>query len=111
MSAACQAASPHTDSWWDLQGAPKLKVAIVGSGLAGLSTAAELLDQGHEVDIYESRPFLGGKVASFKDRSGNHIEVNLPNLLNPIPATGALVHRTVGHCWWQGMKPCSQTLR
>ena len=27
------------------QGAPKLKVAIVGSGLAGLSTAVELLDQ------------------------------------------------------------------
>jgi hypothetical protein len=29
-----------------LQGAPKLKVAIVGGGLAGLSTAVELLDQG-----------------------------------------------------------------
>lgn len=28
------------------QGAPKLKVAIVGGGLAGLSTAVELLDQG-----------------------------------------------------------------
>lgn len=27
------------------QGAPKLKVAIVGGGLAGLSTAVELLDQ------------------------------------------------------------------
>jgi len=29
-----------------LQGAPKMRVAIVGSGLAGLSTAVELLDQG-----------------------------------------------------------------
>jgi hypothetical protein len=29
-----------------LQGAPKMKVAIVGGGLAGLSTAVELLDQG-----------------------------------------------------------------
>lgn len=28
-----------------VQGAPKLKVAIVGGGLAGLSTAVELLDQ------------------------------------------------------------------
>jgi len=28
------------------QGAPKLRVAIVGGGLAGLSTAVELLDQG-----------------------------------------------------------------
>ncbi|KAH9688086.1 Zeta-carotene desaturase /chromoplastic [Citrus sinensis] len=27
---------------------PKLKVAIIGAGLAGMSTAGELLDQGHE---------------------------------------------------------------
>lgn len=58
-------------------GAPKLKVAIVGGGLAGLSTAVELLDQGHEVDIYEGRQWLGGKVASYVDRNGNHIEMGL----------------------------------
>lgn len=58
-----------------LQDAPKLKVAIVGSGLAGMSTAVELLDQGYEVDIYEQRPFIGGKVASYRDKSGNHIEM------------------------------------
>ena len=34
-----------------VQGAPKLRVAIVGSGLAGLSTAVELLDQGYEVSV------------------------------------------------------------
>lgn len=56
---------------------PKLKVAIIGAGLAGMSTAVELLDQGHEVDIYESRPFIGGKVGSFVDRRGNHIEMGL----------------------------------
>ncbi|XP_074320838.1 zeta-carotene desaturase, chloroplastic/chromoplastic [Silene latifolia] len=56
---------------------PKLKVAIIGAGLAGMSTAVELLDQGHEVDIYESRPFIGGKVGSFIDRRGNHIEMGL----------------------------------
>ncbi|KNA13549.1 hypothetical protein SOVF_115640 [Spinacia oleracea] len=56
---------------------PKLKVAIIGSGLAGMSTAVELLDQGHEVDIYESRPFIGGKVGSFVDRKGNHVEMGL----------------------------------
>jgi len=58
-------------------GAPKLKVAIVGGGLAGLSTAVELLDQGHEVDIYEGRAWVGGKVASFVDKDGNHIEMGL----------------------------------
>lgn len=56
---------------------PKLKVAIVGGGLAGLSTAVELLDQGYEVDIYEGRPWVGGKVASFTDKDGNHIEMGL----------------------------------
>lgn len=56
---------------------PKLKVAIIGAGLAGMSTAVELLDQGHEVDIYESRPFIGGKVGSFVDRRGNHVEMGL----------------------------------
>nr|ADK95008.1 chloroplast zeta-carotene desaturase [Dunaliella salina] len=57
------------------RGAPKMRVAIVGSGLAGLSTAVELLDQkGHEVVIYDQ--FLGGKVASWKpDKDGNHIEM------------------------------------
>lgn len=58
-------------------GAPKLKVAIVGGGLAGLSTAVELLDQGYEVDIYEGRPWIGGKVASYVDKKGNHIEMGL----------------------------------
>ncbi|KAG2490230.1 hypothetical protein HYH03_011354 [Edaphochlamys debaryana] len=58
-------------------GAPKMKVAIVGGGLAGLSTAVELLDQGHEVDIYEGRTWIGGKVASYVDKDGNHIEMGL----------------------------------
>ncbi|XP_021891252.1 zeta-carotene desaturase, chloroplastic/chromoplastic [Carica papaya] len=56
---------------------PKLKVAIVGAGLAGMSTAVELLDQGHEVDIYDCRSFIGGKVGSFVDKRGNHIEMGL----------------------------------
>lgn len=57
------------------QGSAKLKVIVIGCGLAGLSTAAELVDQGHQVEIYEARPFLGGKVGSFQDKDGNHIEV------------------------------------
>ncbi|CAL9014401.1 unnamed protein product, partial [Prunus brigantina] len=49
---------------------PKLKVAIIGAGLAGMSKAFELLDQCHEVDIYESRPFIGGKVGTYVDKLG-----------------------------------------
>ena len=54
-----------------------MKIAIVGSGLAGLTAAVNLVDEGHEVEIYESRSFWGGKVGSWEDKDGNHIEMGL----------------------------------
>ena len=54
-----------------------MRVAIAGAGLAGMSTAIELVDAGHEVEIFESRPFVGGKVGSWVDAEGNHVEMGL----------------------------------
>jgi zeta-carotene desaturase len=54
-----------------------MRVVIVGAGLAGLTTAVELADAGHEVEIFESRPFVGGKVGSWIDADGNHLEMGL----------------------------------
>ena len=54
-----------------------MRVAIVGAGLAGMATAIDLVDAGHEVEIFESRPFVGGKVGSWVDGDGNHIEMGL----------------------------------
>ncbi|MDH6060698.1 9,9'-di-cis-zeta-carotene desaturase [Chrysosporum bergii ANA360D] len=54
-----------------------MRVAIVGAGLAGLATAVDLADAGCEVQIFESRPFVGGKVSSWVDDNGNHIEMGL----------------------------------
>jgi zeta-carotene desaturase len=54
-----------------------VRVAIVGSGLAGLAAAVDLVDAGHQVDLYEARPFMGGKVGSWVDEGGNHIEMGL----------------------------------
>ncbi|HBQ98994.1 MULTISPECIES: 9,9'-di-cis-zeta-carotene desaturase [unclassified Roseofilum] len=54
-----------------------MRVAIVGAGLAGLSTAVELVDAGHQVEIFESRAFVGGKVGSWVDADGNHVEMGL----------------------------------
>ncbi|WP_414582026.1 9,9'-di-cis-zeta-carotene desaturase [Scytonema sp. PCC 10023] len=54
-----------------------MRVAIVGAGLAGLVTAVDLSDSGCEVHIFESRPFVGGKVGSWVDGDGNHIEMGL----------------------------------
>ena len=55
----------------------KLKVGIVGAGLAGMVCAMDLADAGHDVEIFELRPFVGGKVSSWKDKDGNHIEMGL----------------------------------
>merc|ERR1711871_726484 len=55
----------------------KLKVGIVGAGLAGMVCAMDLADAGHDVEIFELRPFVGGKVSSWKDKEGNHIEMGL----------------------------------
>ena len=54
-----------------------MKVAIIGAGLAGLSAAVDLVDAGHSVELFEARPFLGGKVGSWEDQEGNHIEMGL----------------------------------
>ncbi len=54
-----------------------MRVAIVGAGLAGMATAIDLVDAGVEVEIFESRPFVGGKVGSWIDKDGNHVEMGL----------------------------------
>jgi squalene-associated FAD-dependent desaturase len=41
------------------------KVLIAGGGLAGLSAAAALGGAGFEVDLFEARPFLGGRATSY----------------------------------------------
>lgn len=42
-----------------------------------MATAIDLVDAGCEVEIFESRPFVGGKVGSWVDAEGNHIEMGL----------------------------------
>jgi len=55
----------------------KLKIGIVGAGLAGMVAAMDLADAGHDVTMFESRRFVGGKVSSWQDKDGNHIEMGL----------------------------------
>eukprot|EP01036_Dinobryon_divergens_P022356 gene22356-30604_t len=55
----------------------QLKIGIIGSGLGGMITAMELAEAGHKVQIFDSRRFVGGKVGSWIDKEGNHIEMGL----------------------------------
>ncbi len=42
-------------------------VGIVGAGVTGLTAAYDLLKAGHQVTVYEARPYVGGLAAGFKD--------------------------------------------
>lgn len=55
----------------------KLKVGIVGAGLGGMVTAMDLSEAGYDVEMFEARRFVGGKVSSWLDKDGNHIEMGL----------------------------------
>ena len=55
----------------------RLNVGIIGGGLGGMITAMELSEAGHKVQIFEARRFYGGKVGSWIDKDGNHIEMGL----------------------------------
>ena len=46
----------------------KAKVIIIGGGISGVSAAVRLVDNGFDVNIIESRGFLGGRSFSFKDK-------------------------------------------
>ncbi|MDX2129157.1 MAG: FAD-dependent oxidoreductase [Chloroherpetonaceae bacterium] len=54
-----------------------MKVAIFGGGVAGLTAAIHLLDKGFQVEIFEKRSVLGGKVSVWKDKDGDNIESGL----------------------------------
>jgi len=41
-------------------------VAIVGGGLAGLAAGSALADSGYLVELFERRPFLGGRASSYE---------------------------------------------
>jgi protoporphyrinogen oxidase len=51
-----------------------VRVAVLGAGVAGLTAGHRLVKHGHEVDIYERWPGLGGQAATFDLGDGNLLE-------------------------------------
>ncbi len=41
-------------------------VAVIGGGLAGLSAGSALADAGYQVELFERRPYLGGRASSYE---------------------------------------------
>ncbi len=69
------------------------KVLIAGGGLAGLAAAAALGRDGWEVDLYEARPFLGGRATSYA-----------------VPAGGEEVPETIDNCQHVLLRCCVNLL-
>jgi zeta-carotene desaturase len=44
----------------------KPSVAIIGGGLAGISAGCALADAGYRVELFERRPYLGGRASSYE---------------------------------------------
>ncbi len=65
--------------------ANKPSVAVIGGGLAGISAGCALAEAGYRVELFERRPFLGGRASSYE-----------------LPATGEVVdncqHVLLGCC-------------
>jgi len=53
---------------------PSKTVIVIGGGLAGLSSAVALAEAGFRVRLFEKRPHLGGRAASYLLPGGEHVD-------------------------------------
>jgi hypothetical protein len=91
------------------------EVTIVGSGLAGISAATRLMEQGFDITLYEQNNFLGGKLGTHNDGSKPdphehcyHMYLNWYNnfwqFMTEIGATGKFIPSPVIGCRLPGDK-------
>jgi squalene-associated FAD-dependent desaturase len=69
------------------------KVLIAGAGLAGLSAAAALGSAGYDVEVFESRPYPGGRATSY-----------------PVPASSGEIAETIDNCQHVLLRCCVNLL-
>jgi len=55
------------------------RAVVIGGGLAGMASAAALHSAGWEVDLFEARPFLGGRATSYRLPAGDSITASIDN--------------------------------
>jgi squalene-associated FAD-dependent desaturase len=49
-------------------------VIVIGGGLAGLAAGVALAESGWRVRLFEQRPYLGGRAASYELPNGEHVD-------------------------------------
>ncbi|MDQ7001905.1 MAG: FAD-dependent oxidoreductase [Ghiorsea sp.] len=80
------------------------RVAIVGGGIAGLTAALRLAEQGYVIDLYEAAPALGGRTKSFYDEDVDAWVDNGPHaMVGAYHATKRLLEDVgaTSHVTWQ----------
>ena len=56
-------------------------VAVVGGGLAGLAAGCALADAGFLVELFERRPYLGGRASSYELPATGEVVDNCQHVL------------------------------
>jgi squalene-associated FAD-dependent desaturase len=59
----------------------KQSVAIVGGGLAGLAAGCALAEAGYQVQLFERRPYLGGRASSYQHPGTGEVVDNCQHVL------------------------------
>ncbi len=67
-----------------------MRVAVIGGGVAGMTTSYRLMQQGHDVALFEASPYLGGLVRTF-DVGGSRLEAFYHHLFSTDTTVLALI--------------------
>ncbi len=59
----------------------KLRVAVVGAGVSGLAAACALAQDGHTVEVFERRPYVGGRASSYLHPGVNEVIDNCQHIV------------------------------
>ena len=58
----------------------QLSIGVIGAGLAGLTAAYRLQQQGHDVTVYEARDRVGGRTFTWREADGSYEELGGSNI-------------------------------